>query len=551
MQSKQSYWRQRGDAQFLLTQRNSTTGVVTRCQGIPDLSIPQLCQLVLDGSNPQYIHLQHELLHRAMQRFLGGKEPHRQQVGALQQLVYQMGDTLLVAQTGFSKSITFHAYSVLTGCITIQLIPLSKLGEEQVQLIHQLLGTKPCLVIADTKLRNPQLLNEIKSGTYTHILLGPEQAVSPEFQKVLQELSFQRQVGLVAIDECHVLAQWKEFCNVYTLIHKLRRSLITSTVFFGCSATLDAESERVVQSSGGFRPEGIEPGMLEVIRTSVDRPEISICITPLLQKKQSSYEQLFFILSQAVNPGAVPSPEQIQKTIVFIDGRAHISSVAKWLKESLVQLGYSVTLAHQTIGIYTAHVPKFDQDRLYRKFHAEDSRIWVMVATTALGMGMDIPDIYTVVQWNFPITGSIGNLWQRFGCAARGPGKTGLAVFFVPYWALDHLGREKEQLSQELKPAALYQSRSKHRHNMLHCNRQASQLQESVVYSSSEGSDQDSSGEVPNQSTLDSWMSTRSQPLRSQAPVWSQREIQNRELLESSWKTILNSTVAEMNVRCM
>jgi superfamily II DNA helicase RecQ len=53
-----------------------------------------------------------------------------------------MGDTILVAKTGFGKSIVFHAYSVLTGRITIQLIPLSKLGEEQLESIRRYPGNK-------------------------------------------------------------------------------------------------------------------------------------------------------------------------------------------------------------------------------------------------------------------------------------------------------------------------------------------------------------------------------------------------------------------------
>src|SRR6266480_4151296 len=99
---------------------------------------------------------------------------------------------------------------------------------------------------------------------YTHILLRPEQATSPEFHKILQDPHFQQRVGLVAIDECHVLSQWKEFRNEYVLIHELRRSLPSSTVFFGCSATMDIETEQVVKRLGGFRAEGTKPGMLEI-----------------------------------------------------------------------------------------------------------------------------------------------------------------------------------------------------------------------------------------------------------------------------------------------
>ena len=55
-------------------------------------------------------------------------------------------------------------------------------------------------------------------------------------------------------------------------------------------------------------------------------------------------------------------------------------------------------------------------------------------------MGMDIPDVNRVVQWNFLITDNVGDLWQRFGYTARGHNKTGVAIFFVPYWAFNQLG---------------------------------------------------------------------------------------------------------------
>ncbi len=135
--------------------------------------------------------------------------------------MYEMGDIILVTKTDFGKSIIFHAYSVLTGWITIQLVSLSKLGEEQLESIHQYSGTKPCLVTANTKFQDSVLLSDIQAGVYTHILLDLEQATAPEFQKILQDPSFQRQVGLVAIDECHVLSQWKEFRREYVMIHEL------------------------------------------------------------------------------------------------------------------------------------------------------------------------------------------------------------------------------------------------------------------------------------------------------------------------------------------
>ena len=103
-----------------------------------------------------------------------------------------MGDTILVAKISFDKSIIFHAYLVLTNQITIQLISLSKLDEKQLEFIHQYSGTKPCLIIANTKFQDPVLLSNIQAEVYTHILLDSEQATASEFWKILQNSSFQR-----------------------------------------------------------------------------------------------------------------------------------------------------------------------------------------------------------------------------------------------------------------------------------------------------------------------------------------------------------------------
>ena len=73
-------------------------------------------------------------------------------------MIYGAGDVLLIACTGWGKSIIFQAYSILTGKITLQIIPLNKLGDEQLQDIKKLPGAKPCLVNAKTKKVDLQLI---------------------------------------------------------------------------------------------------------------------------------------------------------------------------------------------------------------------------------------------------------------------------------------------------------------------------------------------------------------------------------------------------------
>ena len=77
-------------------------------------------------------------------------------------------------------------------------------------------GVNACLVTADTKDRDSTLLQKIQWCEYTHILLDAEQAVSKEFRTILLESQFKRRIGLVAIDECHVIDQWRDFRSEFT-----------------------------------------------------------------------------------------------------------------------------------------------------------------------------------------------------------------------------------------------------------------------------------------------------------------------------------------------
>jgi hypothetical protein len=149
-------------------QREDETDTISefrrKIDGIMELSIRDIKELVLEGHRPENVGEQYELLRQAMKRLLDSKEPKRQQICALRRLIYQRGDTLLVARTGFGKSIIFQSYSVLTGRITIQIIPLSKLGEERRDAINKFTDAREALVTAETKEKTPGLLAEIRDG---------------------------------------------------------------------------------------------------------------------------------------------------------------------------------------------------------------------------------------------------------------------------------------------------------------------------------------------------------------------------------------------------
>ena len=84
------------------------------------------------------------------------------------------------------------------------------------------------------------------------------------------------------------------------MIHELCQSLLSETVFFDCSATLNVKAENAVKEFEDFHEERTDVSQLEIIHTSVNQSDIFICMFLILKRKMSSYEQLYFLLNQAV-----------------------------------------------------------------------------------------------------------------------------------------------------------------------------------------------------------------------------------------------------------
>ncbi len=58
-----------------------------------------------------------------------------------------------------------------------------------------------------------------------HVLVGPEQASSMSFRDALKSPELQARIGLVAIDECHLVKQWESFRPTFTMLGELRTIL--------------------------------------------------------------------------------------------------------------------------------------------------------------------------------------------------------------------------------------------------------------------------------------------------------------------------------------
>ena len=413
-----------------------------KLEAVADFAAVQ--QLYKDGQE-QDPALQKQYICTALHK-LYGFEPRPGQIEGVWQTIFACRDLILIAKTSFGKSVLLQAPSaIVPNSTSLLILPLDKIGEEQYEKIARFPQARPCLLKRDTV--TSALLEDVKAGKYTHVLLGPEQALSQEFRKVIRDPHFQKRLVMVAIDEAHLISQWgDDFRKDYAHLVALR-GLISQTVpILACSATMDASTLKKVIQTAGFKPD------VRIIRTSIDRPEISYIVQQLEPRTISRFTGLYFALDGAIDSNKNPTPLNIVKTVIFIDSRANIQKAMQlmrsWLNQKCPQ--YTAEIATKVIQPYFSTTSKHDKERIYQEFRKEDSTIRIVIATESLALGIDVPNVKRVIQYRFPIIADLAVLYQRWGRASRAAGIEGEAIWLVEPWAFgekDHpqrKGKEKQ-----------------------------------------------------------------------------------------------------------
>lgn len=90
------------------------------------------------------------------------------QTDAIHRLVYRQTDLILIAKTGFGKSIIFQAVPLLWSepAVCLILMPLNALQSQQLRKLESILTARPFVLIAESN--NPENLRRIREGEYTH-----------------------------------------------------------------------------------------------------------------------------------------------------------------------------------------------------------------------------------------------------------------------------------------------------------------------------------------------------------------------------------------------
>jgi ATP-dependent DNA helicase RecQ len=293
-------------------------------------------------------------------------------------------DVLVVMPTGSGKSLCYQLPGLLRDDLTIVVSPLVALMQDQVDaLAARGLGDRVALVNAQQDgSANAGTLERAAAGDLRLLYVAPERFAAPGFLERMREV----RVGLFVVDEAHCVSQWgHDFRPDYFRLADAARAL-GAQALIASTATATPRVARDVEQRLGLR----DPLR---VATGFDRPNVAFAVA-----RPGGHEKRPLIAEALREPDALPA-------IVYAGTRAGAEELAAELTEAL----------GEEAAAYHAGLDRERRATVQRRFLADDVR--VICATNAFGMGVDKPNVRTVVHARVPA--SRGAYDGEAGHAAR------------------------------------------------------------------------------------------------------------------------------------
>ncbi|MEM5566926.1 RecQ family ATP-dependent DNA helicase [Psychroserpens sp. AS72] len=292
--------------------------------------------------------------------------------------VLENNDTFALLPTGGGKSICFQIPALIKDGICIVVSPLVALMKDQVNSLKEK-GIKAMAITSGIKYSElDTLLDNCIYGNYKFLYLSPERLQ----QDIVKQRIEQMNVNLIAVDEAHCISQWgNDFRPAYKNITILRQ-LQPHVNVIALTATAKPEViEETIKELDFIAP--------KIFKASFTRPNISYQVL-------HSEDKIYDLEQQLIKHKG--------SSIIYVRSRKMSIEIHNILEKK----GFSSTFFHG--GIPT----KDKTERLYQWMNNQKE---IMVATTAFGMGIDKPDVKTVIHINLPE--SLESYYQEAGRAGR------------------------------------------------------------------------------------------------------------------------------------
>jgi ATP-dependent DNA helicase RecQ len=293
-------------------------------------------------------------------------------------------DVLVVMPTGSGKSLCYQLPALMRDDLTVVVSPLVALMQDQVEaLAARGLGARVALVNAQQDgSANANALRRAAAGELRLLYVAPERFAAPGFLERMADV----RVGLFVVDEAHCVSQWgHDFRPDYFRLADAARMLGARALIASTATATPRVAVDVARRLGLREPLRVATGF--------DRPNIAFAVA-----RPAPHEKRALIAEALREPGALPA-------IVYAGTRAGAEELARELSGALAEEGVA----------YHAGLDRDRRAAVQRRFLADEVRI--ICATNAFGMGVDKPNVRTVLHASVPA--SLEAYYQEAGRAGR------------------------------------------------------------------------------------------------------------------------------------
>ncbi len=295
-------------------------------------------------------------------------------------------DTLALLSTGGGKSLCFQVPGLILPGLTLVITPLIALMKDQVGRLRKHDIPAEAIYSGMSARETEFALNHVLHANAKFLYISPERLASDYFREILRNIK----LSLIVVDEAHCISQWGyDFRPPYMRIAEIR-PLFPDVPILALTATATPEVVKDIQDKLNFRKENVFQG-------SFERPNL----TYVVNKDENKLETLLRVLKGVPGQG-----------IVYVRNRKKTRETAEYLKFKNVSADY-----------YHAGLPAKEREKKQNDWINGYTRI--IVCTNAFGMGIDKPDVRTVVHLDLP--DSVEAYFQEAGRAGR-DGKKSYAV---------------------------------------------------------------------------------------------------------------------------
>ena len=308
------------------------------------------------------------------------------QEDAIRHIVEGRGRLLVVQKTGWGKSAVYFVANKLlreAGAGPALLVsPLLALMRNQIAQAERM-GVKSATINSDNLAEWTAIEGALRRNETDILLISPERLANERFgTQVLASIA--GQISLLVIDEAHCISDWgHDFRPHYRLLERIVKTLPPTLRLLATTATAN---NRVMEDLGAVLGPKLELSRGDLNRTSLSLQTIRL---------PSQAERLAWIAEQLTTLQG----HGIIYTLTVRDAY----QVAEWLKSRGLN-----------VEAYTGETgdrrEELEQALLQNKVKA-------LVATTALGMGYDKPDLAFVIHYQMP--GTVVAYYQQVGRAGR------------------------------------------------------------------------------------------------------------------------------------